>query len=274
MGFLTQLLQQRHQYYRALLVVEVLALLSLSSLQRLPRLVGVMYLLITGVCVVLDTPLLRRNRLRVNDVSSINGSLRHRIAVTMRRRRVIAVGWLLCLAIELLWQSALVFDPKLAVQLSAPHLVVWLSLILQMLWGLIKALAEEPLFNGPVLMGAAAGYLLVGFAGGIALNSLLVLDPGGFQLPDPAGGLPAAIAHAPTILGAAFGCLTTLGSPVLRLDHLSVQIAATAITVVGQLYLAIMIAGVLGKPRPAVHQRQNRARHRLSSQQDATLRRR
>jgi hypothetical protein len=36
---------------------------------------------------------------------------------------------------------------------------------------------------------------------------------------------------------------------VLRLDHLSVLIASVGIAVVGQLYIAILIAGVLGKPR-------------------------
>jgi len=36
---------------------------------------------------------------------------------------------------------------------------------------LATALAEEPVFNGDLLMGAAAGYLLVGFTGG--------LQPGG-----------------------------------------------------------------------------------------------
>jgi len=81
------------------------------------------------------------------------------------------------------------------------------------------------------------------------LNSLLVIEPAAFDLPQTSSTLAAGIAHAPTVLGAAFGCLTTLGSPVLRLDHLSVLIASVGIAVVGQLYIAILIAGVLGKPR-------------------------
>ena len=134
-------------------------------------------------------------------------------------------------------------------QLCAPHLLLWLILLLFLLWGLVNALAEEPVFSGPVLMGAAGGYLLVGFAGGIVLNSLLVLEPAAFDLPPSTNGLAVGIAQAPTVLGAAFGCLTTLGSPVLRLDHLSVLTASVAIAVMGQLYIAILIAGVLGKPR-------------------------
>jgi len=269
-GFILRLLHQHHQYYRALLAAEVLALVSLSALQRAPRLVGLVYLVITAVKVWRDSPLLPQNRLQIGESSSVPGLLQHRIQLALRRRRVMVIGWLLCLAMEVVWQCALQLNPALAVQLSAPHLVVWLVLILQMLWGLVNALADEPLFTGPVLMGAAAGYLLVGFAGGIALNSLLVLEPAAFNLPASPNGLPPGIAHAPTVLGAAFGCLTTLGSPVLKLDHLSVQIAATAITVTGQLYIAIMIAGVLGKRRPQASAQRARSR-RGATDQNATL---
>jgi hypothetical protein len=127
---------------------------------------------------------------------------------------------------------------------------VWLALMLYVLWTLMGALAEEPVFNGALLMGAAAGYLLIGFTGGIVLNSLLVLDPAAFSLSGTAhNNLPAAIAYAPEMLGAAFGSLTTLGSSVLNEKSLTSVSASVGITVVGQLYVAILIAGVLGKPR-------------------------
>jgi len=265
LGFLVPLLKQRHRFYRSLLAVEVLALFSLSSLQRAPQLVGVLYLLITGVLVVFDSPLLASHRLQTHGLlERLHGRHRNHIERLLLRRRVIVWGWLTCLTMEGIWQSALLLNPTLAVQLSAPHLVVWLALILQMLWRPVNALAEEPVFNGSVLMGAAAGYLLVGFAGGIALNSLLVLEPTAFNLPAQAGGLPVGIAHAPTTLGAAFGCLTTMGSPVLLLDRFTALTAAVSIAVVGQLYLAIMIAGVLGKPRQLAELDQARARRRAS----------
>ncbi|MBM5800810.1 MAG: hypothetical protein FJ077_08240 [Cyanobacteria bacterium K_DeepCast_35m_m2_023] len=266
MGFLVPLLKQRHRYYRSLLVVEVLALLCLSSLQRAPQLMGLLYLLITGVVVVFDSPLLASHRLQTKGLlDRLQGLHRSRIQRVLWRRRVIVWGWLTCVGMEVIWQIALLLNPPLAVKLSTPHLVVWLALILQMLWSLVNALAEEPAFNGPVLMGAAAGYLLVGFAGGIALNSLLVLDPPAFNLPGPVHGLPAGIAHAPAMLGASFGSLTTLGSPLLKLDHLSALIPATAITVVGQLYIAILIGGVLSKPRQLSAARQTASKQRLSS---------
>jgi hypothetical protein len=249
MALLTRLLQQRHNYYRALLVIEVLVLISLSSLQRAPRLVGVIYVVISGVAVLLDSPLLPGHRLQAGEVGNLSTRLRNQLQRIMVRRRLIAMAWVACVVMEVLWQGVLTVSPDLALQLCAPRLLLWLILLPYVLWSLVNALAEEPVFSGSVLMGAASGYLLVGFTGGIVLNTLMVLEPAAFDLPQTSGGLAAGLAHAPTVLGAAFGCLTTLGSPVLRLDHLSVLIASVGIAVVGQLYIAILIAGVLGKPR-------------------------
>ena len=249
MALLSQLLQQRHAYYRALLAVEVIGLVSLRGLENAPRLVSVMYLVISGVAVLLDSPLLPQNRLKPTENESIPQRLENRLRKALRRRKVVVIAWMLALVIEVIWQVALVFNPALAVQLSVAHLVIWLVLMLQLLWGVITALAEEPLFNGDLIMGAAAGYLLVGFTGGIVLNSLLVLDPAAFNLAAHGQALPDGIGHAPAMLGAAFASLTTMGSPVLKAGSLTSLTASVGITIVGQLYVAILIAGVLGKPR-------------------------
>jgi hypothetical protein len=246
---ISRLLQQRHTLYRTMLAVEVIALVGLRGLQQAPRLVSVVYLVISAVAVLTDSPLLRQNRLDPSDMQAMPSALGQRVQRVLLRRQRLVNFWIVALAVELLWQAALEFNPRLAVQLSVLHLVVWLSLMLVVLWGLVKALAEEPLFNGDLLMGAAAGYLLVGFTGGIVLNSLLVLDPAAFNLPVHGHALPDGIGHAPAMLGAAFASLTTIGSPVLKSGSLTSLTASVGITIVGQLYVAIMIAGVLGKPR-------------------------
>ena len=249
MAVLSHLLQQRHAFYRGLLAVEVLALVGLRGLQQAPRLVSVLYLVISGVGVLLDSPLLPHNRLRPTANDAMPRALERRFEKVVLRRRQLVIYWTLALAMELVWQVALEINPSMAVQLSVLHLVVWLSLMLVVLWGLVKALAEEPVFNGDLLMGAAAGYLLVGFTGGIVLNSLLVLDPAAFNLPAHGHALPDGIGHAPAMLGASFASLTTIGSPVLTTGNLTSLTASVGITIVGQLYVAILIAGVLGKPR-------------------------
>jgi hypothetical protein len=249
MAVISRLLQQRHASYRGLLAVEVLALVGLRGLEQAPRLVSLVYLVIAGVAVLLDSPLLPQNRLERSVGESIPLQLKRRLQRALLRRQLVGFAWILALLIEVIWQTALVFEPALATQLSVVHLVIWLVLMLQLLWNLINALAEEPLFNGDLLMGAAAGYLLVGFTGGIVLNSLLVLDPAAFNLQDHGHALPDRIGHAPAMLGAAFASLTTIGSPVLKNGNLTSLTASVGITIVGQLYVAILIAGVLGKPR-------------------------
>ena len=273
MALVSRLLQQRHRYYRALLCVEVIALAALSSLQAAPRLMSVVYLVISGIGVLFDSPLLARHRLELQGLLDHTAERNRHLAKALARRSLIVVGWMICLVMELLWQAALAFNPALAVHLSALHLVVWLTLILYQLWGLVNALVEEPVFNGSLLMGAAGGYLMVGFAGGITLNSLLVLVPAAFNLPATSGALPTGIAHAPAMLGASFACLTTLGTPLLRQDHLTTLTASVAITVIGQLYLAILIAGVLGKPRQLAAIRKAAQRRKPSSTAPGRLRR-
>jgi len=250
-SIVSSLLQQRHAFYRGLLAVEVVALVGLRGLQQAPRLVSVVYLVISAVAVLTDSPLLRQHRLDPSAMQAVTSALGQRVQRVLLRRQRLVSFWIVALAVELLWQAALEINPSLAVRLSVLHLVVWLSLMLVVLWGLVNALAEEPVFNGDLLMGAAAGYLLVGFTGGIVLNSLLVLDPAAFNLPAHGHALPDGIGHAPALLGAAFASLTTVGSPVLNNGSLTSLTASVGITIVGQLYVAIMIAGVLGKPRQA-----------------------
>lgn len=245
------LLLQRHNYYRWLLIVEVMALITLRLLEQAPQLVSVVYLIIGGVAVVMDSPLLPQNRLTPQLRTSVTPHhVHHHLQQVIQRRRWLQYGWLCAAGVELLWQLSLLLVPPLAQQLSVLHMLVWLCLLLYELWTLMGALAEEPVFSGHLLMGAAAGYLLIGFTGGIVLNSLLVLDPAAFSLRGSVhADLPAAIAYAPHVLGAAFGSLTTLGSAVLNNQSLTSVSASVGITIVGQLYVAILIAGVLGKPR-------------------------
>ena len=250
MTVITALLKQRHSYYRNLLIVEVIALISLRALQQAPQLVSLVYLVISGVGVLADSPLLPRNRLtRQLERNPLPLVGQQRLQRIMQRRLLLEKSWLMAAALELLWQASLLMAPVLAVQLSVLHMVVWIALLLYVLWALMNALAEEPIFSGSLLMGAAAGYLLIGFTGGIVLNSLLAIDPAAFQLHPTGHQLPLAIAHAPQMLGAAFGSLTTLGSAALNEQSLTSVSASVGITIVGQLYVAILIAGVLGKPR-------------------------
>jgi hypothetical protein len=95
--------------------------------------------------------------------------------------------------------------------------------------------------------------MLVGMAGGLLLTALWVLDPSAFDLTAlPVVGSSTAqpnVAAAPALMAAAFTMLTTIGTTVLHTSNVAGQVVTTVITVVGQLYVAILIALILGRFR-------------------------
>jgi hypothetical protein len=131
--------------------------------------------------------------------------------------------------------------------------IVWLVFLSLAVLRKVKTLTREPFVTVSVVMGAASGYLLVGMAGGLLLTALWVLDPAAFELTSlPAVGSTAALPNvsvAPALMAASFTMLTTIGTTVLKTSHVGGQVVTTVITVVGQLYVAILIALILGRFR-------------------------
>ena len=141
-----------------------------------------------------------------------------------------------------LWPELLPFIPSGGAALGGLAL---LRLILMMLFlgntlvRMVRGLIREPFVTASVLMGAAAGYVQIGLLGGALLNTIHSLHPTSFiPLQQPAD---AALTMA------SLGFLTTASSAVLAPNDLVGQAAAFSITIVGQLYVAILIALVLGR---------------------------
>lgn len=123
--------------------------------------------------------------------------------------------------------------------LSLLRFTLWFLFFGLFLIRMIKSLIREPFVTSSVVMGAGAGYLMLGFVGGVLLNTIFYFQPVAFvSLPQN----PTAILNI-----AAFGYLTTLGSSVVNQDYPLGQIGALLITLAGQLYVAILIALVLGR---------------------------
>lgn len=159
----------------------------------------------------------------------------------------------LAIALELVWHLSLNLWPAVGRALTIPHVIVWLVFLSLAVLRKVKTLTREPFVTVSVVMGAASGYLLVGMAGGLLLTALWVLDPAAFELTSlPAVGSTAALPNvsvAPALMAASFTMLTTIGTTVLKTSHVGGQVVTTVITVVGQLYVAILIALILGRFR-------------------------
>ncbi|MEB3327099.1 MAG: hypothetical protein VKI39_05260 [Synechococcus sp.] len=159
----------------------------------------------------------------------------------------------LAIGLEIIWHLALNLWPAVGRALTIPHVIVWLVFLSLGVLRKVKTLTREPYVTVSVVMGAASGYLLVGLAGGLLLTALWVLDPAAFDLTAlPAVGSTAALPNvsvAPALMAASFTMLTTIGTTVLKTSHVGGQVVTTVITVVGQLYVAILIALILGRFR-------------------------
>jgi hypothetical protein len=131
-----------------------------------------------------------------------------------------------------------------------PHVIAWLLFFLLAVMRKVKTLVREPFVTLAVVMGATSGYLMVGIAGGVMLVALWVLHPGAFDLsalPVLQDRNPDAVAMAPALMAASFTILTTVGSAVLRSGDVTGQVITVVITIAGQLYIAILIALILGR---------------------------
>jgi len=136
--------------------------------------------------------------------------------------------------------------------------VVWVLFLLVAVVRTVKTLIREPYVTLSVVLGAASGYFLVGIAGGVLLSALWVLHPTGFDVsalpplqPGDSHSVANTMAVAPALMAGAYGLLTTVGTDVIRSADVSAQVLAYAITIAGQLYVAILIALILGR----VHRR-------------------
>lgn len=153
--------------------------------------------------------------------------------------------------------------------LLVPSTVNWHGLLLVLLivlfvfWSLLRLLQllrEEQDVGRPVLAGAVAGYLMLGFSGGLALSVLETVQPGSFidmvshkpfhVQPGPLNAQPLGPAwdiDFSRINYFAFVSLTTVGYgdivPVRRMAMMT----SVSLSVVGPLYLAVVMGLLISR---------------------------
>lgn len=154
------------------------------------------------------------------------------------------------IAMELLWILCTQAHLPLAAHLAIPRLLIWTLFIGDFMLRKVKALMLEPYVTLAVLMGAAAGYLLIGYLGAFLLHTLLLWHPASFDqalLPAGTDPLLEPMRTFPAMVVASFGSLTTVGNPITLPRHLLGSTSGLLITLTGQLYVAVLIALILGR---------------------------
>jgi len=169
----------------------------------------------------------------------------------LRARRKVFYGLgIAAVGSELVWLLGLFTDPGLAIHLGIVHLLIWSLFIGVFLLRKVRALMLEPYVTQAVVMGAASGYLLIGYLGAFLLHTLLLWQPAAFSLDQLAPGINPIEAplHAfPSMVMASFGALTSTGAEIGRPGELLAATGCMAITILGQLYVAVLIALILGR---------------------------
>lgn len=224
-------LKRRHRGYVIVLAVQILLLLSLPLAQHAPWLLSV---LMISLCCVLIGFVSRFSPLR-------------------RTKPLVYTLGATAVLMEVLWHVALRFNPGLGQWLTIPHVIVWLIFLVLVLLRKVRTLINEPYVTTAVILGAASGYLLVGIAGGVMLIAISALSPFSLTVAELSrasvigSGSNGLMVDAPSLMAASFNMLTTVGTPVVSTTDVLGQVAVTIITVSGQLYVAILIALILGR---------------------------
>jgi hypothetical protein len=219
-------IRQRHVGYRYVLVLLVLVLLAQPLARALP-------LLNCGLVILLATFLM----VGLTRVSPLVNS----------RIPAYCLG---CLAIGLEIPYAVMIQQHIGpgFLFTVAHVVAWIAFFGLYLLRMVRALVREPYVTTSVVMGAASGYLLIGFSGGIVLDALMYLKSDSFApLKDVYNSSDGVILRLPQMILGSFSYLTSVGTASLVPESLAAQVICTLITIVGQLYIAIMIGLMLGR---------------------------
>lgn len=228
------LARRRHRFYRRLLVLCLLVMLSLAFPQTLSLVGSVSYLLITVLTTV-----------------ELGGFLSGGVGRSWSDRLFLALG---CINpfLQLYW----LLTPVSQRLSGVPLLLITTLFIGWSLVRLVRTLGREPRATRSVVVGAVAGYLLLGLSGGLVLSVLETIEPGSF-LANTADGQaaivrsqPGASAHSMWELDFArinyfaFVSLTTTGYGDITPARPPARMASVVLGIAGPLYMAVIL-GVL-----------------------------
>jgi hypothetical protein len=228
------LARRRHRFYRWLLFLCLLVMLSLAFPESLRLAGSIGYFLITALTTV-----------------ELSGFLVGQVRRSWTDRSFLALGCANLLA-QLYW----LLTPEERRLSGVPLLVLTTIFIGWSLVRLVSALGREPRATSPVVIGAVAGYLLLGLSGGLVLSVLETIQPGSFQA--NTGNEPAFILRSRSTEGAnttweldfarlnyfAFISLSTTGYGDISPARPPARMASVVLSVVGPLYIAVIL-GVL-----------------------------
>lgn len=175
------------------------------------------------------------------------------------RDRLYQLLGVVALISQLIW----VITPVKWTSTGMPLILSWSVLVGWSVVRLVEGLAREQRVNRSMLMGAAAGYLLLGLTAGLVMSAVETIQPNSFEPLDLSvraldGGNTSVLETAPVFARInyfAFVCLTTVGfgdiTPALPLSRM----LSVATAIAGPLYLAVVMGVLISRYTGDVEQR-------------------
>lgn len=162
---------------------------------------------------------------------------------------------------QLIW----VMTPVKWTSTGMPLVLSWSVLVGWSVLRLVESLASERRVSRSMLMGAAAGYLLLGLTAGLVMSAVETIQPNSFEpldvpLQTLTGGDTSVLESAPVFARLnyfAFVCLTTVGfgdiNPMLPLSRM----LAVTTSIIGPLYLAVVMGVLISRYTGDVEEKQH-----------------
>ena len=174
----------------------------------------------------------------------------HRQKVLSIHDRMFQILGIVALIMQLLW----LFTPVHRLFSGVPLFLSWALLVGWSVVRLVKRLAREQQVNTSALMGAAAGYLLLGLTAGLIMVGVESIQPGSFEPINMESvarmGVASRIEWTPVLAQInyfAFICLTTVGFGDITPTNPAARMLAVTTGVIGQLYLAVVMGILIGR---------------------------
>jgi hypothetical protein len=135
-----------------------------------------------------------------------------------------------------------------SVQTNSPALILSILFLLFLIWNLLRDLLVGDRLTSERVFGALTAYICIGMLFALLYAHIQYLDPGSFHVPDhmrTAGASEEAL-MMPVFTYFSFVTLTTLGYGDIAPISEQARTIAWFEAFIGQIYLAVMVGGLVG----------------------------
>jgi len=163
-----------------------------------------------------------------------------------QRRRRSMIGWALAVPATA-ERLAIIFVPSRALYLAGA--LLWLVLIIFITWNQLRAVLRQKEVTSETISMSISVYLLLGFTWGLFYIVLHHLQPLAFSFgsaPTPDSGASSEQKIFPVLIYFSLTTLSTIGFGDITPVTLQARYAAVAEGIMGQFYLAILVARLVG----------------------------